>query len=43
MEVVEVFSYLHSQLVLYRDLKPENLLVDDGGHIRLIDMGLAAK
>jgi len=42
MEVVEVMAYVHSQNILYRDLKPENLLVDDEGHVRLIDMGLAA-
>jgi len=43
MEVTEVMSYMHSQSILYRDLKPENLLIDDEGHIRLIDMGLAAR
>ena len=43
METVEVLSYMHLQKILYRDLKPENLLVDDNGHIRLIDMGLAIK
>jgi len=42
MEVVEVMSYIHAQNILYRDLKPENLLVDDEGQVRLIDMGLAA-
>jgi len=43
MEVVEVFSYMHDQKILYRDLKPENLLIDDVGHVRLIDMGLAVR
>jgi len=43
MEVVEVFAYMHDQKILYRDLKPENLLVDDIGHVRLIDMGLAVR
>mmetsp|Transcript_18327 Transcript_18327/g.53484 ORF Transcript_18327/g.53484 Transcript_18327/m.53484 type:complete len:868 (+) Transcript_18327:207-2810(+) len=43
MEVIAVVRYLHEQGVLYRDLKPENLLVDADGHIRLIDMGLAAR
>ena len=41
METVEVFTYIHAQNILYRDLKPENLLMDADGHIRLIDMGLA--
>lgn len=43
METVCVLAYCHSQSVLYRDLKPENLLIDDMGHVRLIDMGLAAR
>ena len=43
MEVVCVIAYCHSQSVLYRDLKPENLLIDEAGHVRLIDMGLAAR
>jgi len=42
MEVVEVMSYIHDKNILFRDLKPENLLVDDEGHVRLCDMGLAA-
>ena len=43
MEVVCVIYYCHTQMVLYRDLKPENVLIDADGHIRLIDMGLAAR
>ena len=39
MEVVCVMAYCHSMSVLYRDLKPENLLIDEAGHVRLIDMG----
>ena len=38
MEVVEVFGYMHSCAIMYRDLKPENLLVDDEGHVRYREM-----
>ena len=34
-------SYCHSHRVLHRDLKPQNLLVDRHGGIKLADFGLA--
>ena len=39
LEVVMVLLYLHAQAVLYRDLKPENLLLDSAGHVRVTDLG----
>eukprot|EP00929_Paragymnodinium_shiwhaense_P080255 TRINITY_DN4183_c0_g1_i2.p1 TRINITY_DN4183_c0_g1~~TRINITY_DN4183_c0_g1_i2.p1 ORF type:complete len:769 (+),score=253.13 TRINITY_DN4183_c0_g1_i2:84-2390(+) len=35
------FEHLHGLKVVFRDLKPENLLLTETGHIKLTDMGLA--
>jgi serine/threonine protein kinase len=40
-ELVEVIGYLHGNCVIYRDLKPENTGLCLGGHIKLLDLGLA--
>mmetsp|Transcript_30449 Transcript_30449/g.30101 ORF Transcript_30449/g.30101 Transcript_30449/m.30101 type:complete len:345 (+) Transcript_30449:411-1445(+) len=40
-EVILAIEYLHSLNIVYRDLKPSNLLIDSQGHIKLSDFGLA--
>mmetsp|Transcript_21313 Transcript_21313/g.49491 ORF Transcript_21313/g.49491 Transcript_21313/m.49491 type:complete len:809 (+) Transcript_21313:73-2499(+) len=39
--VVFAFEHLHERRIIYRDLKPENLLLNEFGHTKLTDMGLA--
>ena len=39
--VVSAFKYMHSMNILYRDLKPENLLIDSKGYIKVVDFGFA--
>ena len=39
--VLDAFIYMHDKDIIYRDLKPENLLIDSAGYIRIIDFGFA--
>ena len=40
-EILLGLEYLHNKDIVYRDIKPENILVDIEGHIKIADFGLA--
>jgi serine/threonine protein kinase len=39
--VVLAFEYMHTMNIIYRDLKPENLLLDNQGYLKVTDFGFA--
>lgn len=41
--VVLIFEHIHKEDIIYRDLKPENLLLNDKGYLKITDFGFAKK
>ena len=42
-EIAVALNFLHEKGILYRDLKPSNVLLCGDGHLRLCDFGLAGR
>ncbi|KAG6606507.1 AGC/PDK1 protein kinase [Phytophthora cinnamomi] len=40
-ELVNALEYMHSQHVIHRDIKPDNLLLSEDGHLKVTDFGSA--
>jgi eukaryotic-like serine/threonine-protein kinase len=45
IDICDVLDYLHSQqeTIVFRDMKPANLMIDSRGKVRLVDFGIAKK
>ncbi len=41
LKICEAVQYAHQNLVIHRDLKPGNILIDEDGNPRLLDFGIA--
>jgi len=41
MQICSGLAYAHKNSVIHRDIKPANLLIDDEGHLRILDFGIA--
>jgi len=41
--IVLAFEHIHSHMIIYRDLKPENVLISSSGYVKVTDFGFAKR
>ena len=41
IQLVQGLNYLHSQKIIHRDVKPQNIFINDQGVLKLADFGIS--
>ena len=39
LQVINAFKYLEEKKILHRDIRPQNILIDKSGNVKIIDFG----